>query len=289
MDIHISRNGQPFGPYTLPEVQAGLDSGNIVETDLAWYEGAPDWLRVSQVGGLSIPSRNPSPPPPPRSRASACAPHAIYGRTPSPQPHFAQLPLSFQQQRFLIRRKFLTLAGAKFHVFNEAGNLILYSKMKAFKLKGDITIFTDETMREPVVRIRARRIINFAAAFDVFDVSTGQEYHIGALRRKGIKSLLQDEWLICDTRDQQIGLIKEESTALALLRRFIAITALFCPQRYNFTVGNYSVGFMKQTFNPFIMKMTADFSQDTHGYLDRRLAASAAVLLCAIERKQGGF
>ena len=289
MEIHLSRNGQRFGPFTLPEVQAGIDAGNIVETDLAWYDGAPDWLPVSQVGGLSILGRHPSPPPSPRPRVAADAPQASYGRAPAPQPHFAQLHSSFQQQRFLIRRKFLTVVGAKLHVFKEAGAIILYSKMKAFKLKEDITIFTDVSMREPLVRIRARRILDFAATYDVFDVSTGQECHIGALRRKGVKSLLQDEWLIYDTQDQQIGLIKEESTALALLRRFIAFTAFFLPQQYDFTIGNYPVGFMKQTFNPFIMKMTADFSQDTQGYLDRRLAASAAVLLCIIEGKQGGY
>jgi len=287
MEIHISRNGQRFGPYSLPEVQAGLDAGNIVETDLAWHDGAPDWVPVSQVAGLSIPVRHPSPPPPPHLRPTAHAPQASDSGANALQPHFAHLHPSFQQQRFLIRRKFLTLAGAKFHVFNEAGAIILYSRMKAFKLKEDITIFTDESMREPLVRIRARRIIDFAATYDVFDVSTGQEYQIGALRRKGVKSLIQDEWLIYNTRDQQIGLIKEESTALALLRRLIAFTALFLPQQYDFTIGNHSVGFMKQTFNPFIMKMTADFSQDTQGYLDRRLAASAAVLLCVIEGKQG--
>lgn len=217
-------------------------------------------------------------------------PQAGYGASPSPQapmPHYAQLHPSFQRHRFLIRRKFWTLAGAKLHVFDETGGIILFSKMKAFKLKEDITIFTDESMAQPLVRIRARKILDIAATYDVFDVSTGQEYPIGALRRKGLKSILKDEWLIFNTHDQEIGLIQEDSTALALLRRFVDFTKFFLPQQYNFTIQNYPVGFMKQTFNPFIMKMTADFGQDVQGYLDRRLAAAAAVLLCVIEGKQG--
>jgi uncharacterized protein YxjI len=212
--------------------------------------------------------------------------HEGSGGSPAAQPHYAQLHPSFQQQRFLIRRKLLTFVGAKLHVFNEVGEIILYSKMKAFKLKDDITIFTNESMTEPLVRIRSRNIIDFAGTYDVFDVSTGQEYHIGALRRKGVKSLIKDEWLIFNTQDQQIGQIVEESASLALLRRFVGIMSLFLPKQFDFTIGNYPVGLMKQTFNPFVMKMTADFSQDTQGYLDRRLAASAAVMLCIIERKQ---
>jgi len=204
-----------------------------------------------------------------------------------PQPHYMQLHPSFRYHRFLIRRKFWTVFGAKLHVFNEAGVLVLFSKMKAFKLKEDISIFADEAMTQPLVRIRARHVIDIAATYDVFDVSTGQEYHLGSLRRKGLKSIVKDEWHILDTNDKQVGLIQEESTSLALIRRFIELTKFFLPQQYDFSIQGYPCGFMKQTFNPFIMKMTADFSQDTQGYFDRRFAASAAVLLCVIEGKQG--
>jgi uncharacterized protein YxjI len=292
MEIHISRNGQSFGPYTLSEVQAGLKSGNILETDLAWYDSAPGWLPISNVEGLNLIDSQTSSLHPLRPSGIRHDPqkfdyaHEGFGGSLAAQPHYAQLHPSFQQQRFLIRRKLLTFVGAKLHVFNEVGEIILYSKMKAFKLKDDITIFTNESMNEPLVRIRSRNIIDFAGTYDVFDVSTGQEYHIGALRRKGVKSLIKDEWLIFNTQDQQIGQIVEENASLALLRRFVGIMSFFLPKQFDFTIGNYPVGLMKQTFNPFVMKMTADFSQDTQGYLDRRLAASAAVMLCIIERKQ---
>jgi hypothetical protein len=58
MDIYISRGGQQFGPYSLADVQADLKTGNIVQTDFAWYSGASDWVRVSQIPGIvKLPSQ----------------------------------------------------------------------------------------------------------------------------------------------------------------------------------------------------------------------------------------
>lgn len=42
----------------------------------------------------------------------------------------------------------------------------------------------------------------------------------------------------------------------------------------------------RYNFNPFVTKITADFSKDTHGKLDRRLGMAAAILLCLVEGKQ---
>jgi hypothetical protein len=43
----------------------------------------------------------------------------------------------------------------------------------------------------------------------------------------------------------------------------------------------------KQNFNPFIMKISLDYSMDTNRLLDRRLGIAGAILLCAIEGRQG--
>ena len=42
MMIHISRDGEQFGPYTPEQVQEYLASGSLVATDMAWHEGAED-------------------------------------------------------------------------------------------------------------------------------------------------------------------------------------------------------------------------------------------------------
>lgn len=203
------------------------------------------------------------------------------------RPHYAALHPAFQHQTFLIRRKFFSFLGAKLHVFDSQENVVMFCQLQAFKLKEDIRIYTDETKTQQILAIRARSIMDFGATYDVFDTTMGGEMHVGSLKRKALKSLIRDEWELIHPNGQPIGMIQEDSGSLAIVRRLIEITKLFLPQQYMFSIQGNPVGSMKQTFNPFIMKMTADFHQDTAGYLDRRLAAAAATLLCVIEGKQG--
>ncbi|NOR47107.1 MAG: hypothetical protein GQ533_03545 [Methanosarcinaceae archaeon] len=188
---------------------------------------------------------------------------------------------NFSHQKYLVRRKILKLFGAAFHIYDPDGNVAFYSKMKAFKLKEDIRIYTGEDMQEEVLTIKARSILDFSAAYDVVDPTTNEK--VGALKRKGLKSILKDEWIFMDADDREIGLIKEDSTFLALFRR--VLTSLV-PQTYNGFIGDTQVCTFKQNFNPFVIKIALDFSQDTQNLLDRRLGIAAAILLCAVEGKQ---
>jgi uncharacterized protein YxjI len=192
-------------------------------------------------------------------------------------------PGRFGQSRYMIRRKFFKLFGGAFHIYDGAGNVAFYSKMKAFKLKEDLRVFTDEDMREEILTIKARNILDISATYDVTDPKTGQK--VGALRRKGLKSILRDEWLILGENDQQLGTITEDNMLLALVRRLLTNLV---PQTFQGVVGGAPVFTFRQHFNPFIQKIALDFSMDTSGRLDRRLGIAAAVLLCAIEGRQQG-
>lgn len=187
---------------------------------------------------------------------------------------------TYAHTEYIIRKKVFSIMGAKLHIYDNAEQLVLYSQMKAFKLKEDIALYTDESMQKELLRIKARSAIDFSATYDVHDTETGE--HIGALRRKGLKSILKDEWTILDRHDQEIGKIKEDSTAMAILRRFISII----PQKYNIEMNDTTIPTYKQNFNPFVTKIIADFSEDPKGMLDRRLGLAAGILLCAIEGKQ---
>jgi uncharacterized protein YxjI len=201
-------------------------------------------------------------------------------------PDFGPMPGSrrtpFEHSFYLIRRKVFTLLGAAFHVYGPDGQVILYSRQKAFKLREDIRLYDGEDMRRELLSIRARQIIDFSAAYDVFDTATGAQ--VGALRRRGLKSVVRDEWTILDPTDHQIGTICEDSMSLALLRRFFTNLV---PQRYSVEVLGGAVAELRQRFNPFILKLELDFSGDPGGQLDRRLGIAAGVLLCAIEGRQG--
>src|SRR5688500_9747558 len=131
----------------------------------------------------------------------------------------------FDYQRYIVRRQVFKILGAAFHVYDEAGNLVMYSKQKAFKLKEDIRLYSDESMKVELLTITARSVIDFSAAYDVIDPLAKQK--VGAMRRKGWSSFVRDEWMILDSRDQQIGTIKEDSVMAALVRRFIDWASLF--------------------------------------------------------------
>lgn len=190
----------------------------------------------------------------------------------------------FAQTTYLVRRKVFTFLGAKFHIYDAQGQLILYSKMKAFKLKEDIRLYSGEDMTQELLAIRARQIIDFSAAYDVIDSATGQK--IGAFKRKGWKSILKDEWIIMNAADQEVGLIKEDSTMAALARRFIDLVSLFFPQKFHVEMGGMQVCRYSQNFNPFVRKLAVDFSGDVNGWYDRRLGLAGAILLSAIEGRQ---
>lgn len=188
----------------------------------------------------------------------------------------------FLHTTYLIRRKVLKLFGGVFHVFGPDGSVVLYSKMKAFKLREDIRIYTGEDMQTELLTISARNIIDFGATYDVTDAVTGEK--LGALRRKGLRSILRDAWLVLDDSDREIGLIEEDNMLLALVRRFLSNLV---PQSYTGQINGQPVLEFKQNFNPFVMKLNLDFSPDTGGLLDRRLGLAAGILLCAVEGKQG--
>jgi hypothetical protein len=54
MRILVNRGGQQLGPFSLDELRGALASGQVSQQDLAWWEGAPSWVSVSQVPGLGV-------------------------------------------------------------------------------------------------------------------------------------------------------------------------------------------------------------------------------------------
>ena len=50
--IHVMRDGQQFGPYTIEDINAYMAQGNLLPTDQAWYEGAANWMPITEVPGV---------------------------------------------------------------------------------------------------------------------------------------------------------------------------------------------------------------------------------------------
>ena len=187
----------------------------------------------------------------------------------------------FQHPQYLLQRQVFALTG-KFRFYDPSGNLVMFSEQKMFKLREDIRVYSDENKTQEVLSIKARQIIDFAAAYDVMDTAYNQK--VGVLRRKGWSSMLRDEWQVLDANDNQIGVLFEDSMGLALLRRFLLGNWL--PQNYDLTLGETRVADLKQNFNLFRYELNIDFSMDTEKQLDPRLGIAAGILLAAIEGRQ---
>lgn len=184
----------------------------------------------------------------------------------------------FSYDSYVIRRQVLKFIGAAFHIYNQNEELAFYVNQKGFKLKEDIRVFTDETMSQEVISIKSRNIIDISATYDVIDSSINEK--VGSLRRKGLKSILKDEWVVLDAYDNEIGNIKEDNIGLALLRRFIGII----PQSFVGKVNDNKAFTLKQNFNPFVLKINLDFLNNS---LDKRLGIAASILISSIEGRQG--
>jgi hypothetical protein len=188
---------------------------------------------------------------------------------------------AFQYNQYLLKRQVLALTGT-IRLYNPSEQVVLYSRQKMFRLKEDIRVYSDESQTQELLYIQARQIIDFGAAYDVHD-SLAQE-KVGVLRRKGLRSLLRDEWEVLDAGDRIIGRLFEDDPTRALLRRFLLGSLL--PQNYDLWLGDTRVADLKQRFNLFRYEMDLDFQMDTQRLLDRRLGIAAGVLLAIIEGKQ---
>lgn len=93
MQIHVARNGQQLGQYSIEEVNRKLADGTFSPADLGWHDGAAGWAPLSSIAGLTMPagpavmpvSPPPAPSPPPSAPAArpAPAPGPMTGVTPT--------------------------------------------------------------------------------------------------------------------------------------------------------------------------------------------------------------
>ncbi len=188
--------------------------------------------------------------------------------------------MSIEDRHYVIRRKVLNFLGQKFHVFDGHGNLIGFSRQKAFKLKEDIRFYADETMSQEKLLIQARQVIDFAACYDVVDGQTGQK--IGACRRKGWTSMVRDSWEILDEDDYPVASVNEDSMLLAAVRR---VLSNLVPQHYQITDNSgRRQADLQVRFNPFVYTM--DVTVEADATVHRALVLSVGILLAAIEGRQ---
>ena len=187
----------------------------------------------------------------------------------------------FTANYFVLKRQALALTGV-FRIYDQNEQLVAYSRQKMFKLREDIRVFADEAQSQELLYIQARQILDFSAAYDVRDSQSGEL--VGTLRRRGLRSMVRDEWDVLDPNEQLIGTLLEDSMTMALLRRLLLGSLL--PQDYDIQVNGARVMDLKQRFNIFRYELVLDLTADTSRLIDHRLGIAAGILLAAIEGRQ---
>ena len=186
---------------------------------------------------------------------------------------------------YLIRKKVLKILGEAFHIYTDDSQteLLGYCELKAFKLKEDIRIYTDEEKTTELISIKARSILDISAGYDVVDAQSGSS--LGSYKRKGLKSLFKDTDKLLDQEDQEYAELSEDSGLLALIRRFVPFANILIPQIFHLR-GNDGGGSVEYTqkMNPIVQRLTVTGAQS--GGFDPRVVLAGGMLLAAIEGKQ---
>jgi uncharacterized protein YxjI len=111
--------------------------------------------------------------------------------------------------KFPLDLTFKLLAlSSQIYIRDASGQMVGYVKQKMFKLKEDISIFSDESQTLLLYSIKADRIIDFSANYHFTDAS-GRFF--GSIKREGMRSFWKASYLVTDSNNAEVFRISEES------------------------------------------------------------------------------
>lgn len=114
-----------------------------------------------------------------------------------------------KQLNFPINFNFkITSLSNDFTATDANGKVIAYVKQKMFKLKEDISIFSDDTKTLLNYKIKADKWLDFSAAYSLIDKN---DHEMGKVTRKGWRSIWKAEYEIIDQNQNQQYSIREEN------------------------------------------------------------------------------
>jgi len=193
-----------------------------------------------------------------------------------------------QGEKYTLRRKVFKLFGAGFHIYGPGGKVVAYCKQRAFRLREALTVFTDDSETTVLMRIGTQQIIDFGAAYQV-TLASGDV--IGSMRRRGMRSLLRDEWMVFDESGKHVAGLIEDSGMLAMMRRVLENASWLMPQTFHLRRAGDAetatpIATFRTHFNPFVYRLgVAVHTPDE--VVDDLMILALACLIGAIEGRQG--
>ena len=175
-------------------------------------------------------------------------------------------------------------------VTDASGQTVLYVKQKALALKEDIKIFADEGQQRQLYQLKANKIIDFSAQYNI---TAANGASVGAVKRQGMRSIFKATYNIVDGSGAEAGLIHEENGWVKVMDALLGelpIVGIFSGYMFN---PAYLVDLRGQTVL-YLKKQPAflegKFTVEKRGQFseaDEGLLLSSIVMTLMLERTRG--
>ena len=187
-----------------------------------------------------------------------------------------------QRVRMMVNQYEFTLPGEE--------RPFMFVQQKRMKLKEDIRFFADDTKDQELMRIQARQRFDPRARYDV-TAADGEK--VGEIQKVFGASLLRSTYRLYDAGGQEVGIARERSMAVALIRRivqfipFVEAVAdwLPIPYHFDFIRGEELLGTNSRQMWKIRDVYTIDMTPDADRTLDRRLVLALAVGMDALQAR----
>lgn len=171
-------------------------------------------------------------------------------------------------------------------ITDAAGKEVLYVKQSALSLKEDIKVYRDRSMATQLFQIKADRIIDFSANYTI---SSADGTKIGAIKRKGMKSIWRASYIIFNAAGEEVGHIHEENPWLKLLDSFLSeipFLSMLVNPSYLIDYKNMNILYLKKMpavfEGKFELTKKADLADN-----DENLMIPALIMSMMLERHRG--
>ena len=117
--------------------------------------------------------------------------------------------------QYPLNLSFKILAVApQIRVTDATGAPLFYVRQQAFKLREAVTVYRDETRQAALYTIAADRVLDFNAVYRIRD---GQGREVGALARRGRRSIWRARYDILDAQGESRFRVHEDSAMTRVL------------------------------------------------------------------------
>jgi uncharacterized protein YxjI len=179
------------------------------------------------------------------------------------------------QRSYTIKRKFWSVFERVFRVVTPDGQLFMYVKHPLLRLREEFMVYADEARTRPLLKIKSRQIVAINFAYEVFDAASGAR--LGAVQRRGLRSIVRDKYLIFGPDDDEVGHAEEQGASL--LRRFMPLLT----SKHAIFADGKQVAFIRQRFRFFIKEFDVELEPSR---LDPRFVLAVALLALIAEARR---